>query len=487
MKKVSLIIYLIISSIVFPQEYSSIKNIIDEYQNSKLLKNASWSVTARYLDNQSTIISHNSEKSLAPASNMKLLTSAVALDILGEEHKFITKIYHDGKIDGNGNLNGNIYIVGGGDPTLGYDLVEGALSLDELMATWIKALNAKGIKTITGNIIADDLLYDRIPIPNNWYWIDLGNYFAASTSALTIHNNLYFLYFKPAEKVGGLAEVIRTEPIIENLEFTNFMLTGKRGSGDNGFIFNAPLQFNATLRGTIPKGKSEFSIKGSIPNPPLFAAQYFLNSLLEKGITVPGRATVLDKQREYSSSNIIAETYSPPLKDIVFIVNKKSDNLYTEMLLRAIGRKAFGEGSVKKGVEAVENYFKQNSINYDGLLMFDGCGLSRSNAITTNLMLDLLTMISNKKYFNSFYNSLGVVGDRNDISAYRNYGIGTAIEKNAHIKSGVIGGVRAYSGYLKDKSGRTIIFSMIANNFNGSGSAVSNIHKELMIKLAEIK
>ncbi len=487
MTKAYLIIYLLISNLIFSQEYSSIQKMVDEYQNSKLLKNASWSVTARYLDNQTTIISHNSEKSLAPASNMKLFTSAAALDILGEEHKFVTKIYHDGKIDGKRNLNGNIYIVGGGDPTLGYSLVEGALSLDELMASWIKAFDDKGIRTITGNIIADDLLYDRIPIPNNWYWIDLGNYFAASTSALTIHNNLYFLYFKPSKKVGDLAEVLRTEPIIENLEFTNFMLTGKRGSGDNGYIFNAPLQFNATLRGTIPKGKKEFSIKGSIPNPPLFAAQFFLNSLIKEGITITGRATVLDQQIKYKSSNIILETYSPSLKDIVFIVNKKSDNLYTEMLLRAVGLKSFGEGSVEKGVEAVENYFEQNSINHDGLLMFDGCGLSRSNAITTNLMLDLLTMVSKKKYFSSFYNSLAAVGDRNDISSYSNYGIGTAIEKNAHIKSGVIGGVRAYSGYLKDRNGRTIIFSMIANNFNGSGSAVSNIHKKLMIKLAEIK
>ncbi len=487
MTKILLTIFLLISNLILSQEYSSIQKIVDEYKNNKLLKNASWSVTARYLEGGKKIISHNSELSLAPASNMKLLTSAVALDILGEEFKFKTKIFHDGTIDSKGNLNGNIYIVGGGDPTLGYKLVKGALSLDELMVSWLKAFNSKGIKSINGNIVADDFLYDRIPIPDNWDWVDLGNYYAASASALTIHNNLYFLYFKPAKKVGNIAEVLRTEPIIENLKFTNYMQTDKKGSGDNGYVFAAPNQFNAVLRGTIPKGKTEFSIKGSIPNPPLFTAQYLLKKLEANRVNVSGRAFVTKEKGDYDKSKMILETLSPSLKDIVFIVNKKSDNLYTELLLRAIGLKDGGEGSVKKGVEAVENYFAKNKINYDGLIMHDGCGLSRSDAITTNLMLDLLSTVSKKKYFNSFYNSLAAVGVKNDISSYNNYGIGTAIEKNAHIKSGVIGGVRAYSGYLKDKKGRTIIFSMIANNFNGSGAAISNIHKKIMIKLAEIK
>ncbi len=486
MKKIVLLLSFVISNVILSQNYQSIQSYIDKEKETKLLQHASWSVSARYLDNGEKIISYNSEVALAPASNMKLITSSTALDVLGENYKFSTKIFYDGEIDSEGNLTGNVFIVGGGDPTLGYNLVKGSLSLSHLMANWVKAFKDKGIKSIKGNIIADDLLYDRNPIPNNWYWIDLGNYYAASTSALTINNNLYHLYFKPGNNVGDIAKVLRTEPIIEGLKFTNNMKTGKRGSGDNGYIFTAPLQFNAILRGTIPKGEKEFSIKGSIPNPPLFAAQYLQNTLQQNGITVKGNAQLLQGKKNYNEGKMIVETLSPTLKEIVFIVNKKSDNLYTEMLLRAIGLKAEGVGSVEKGIETVKEYFSRNKIDINGLIMFDGCGLSRSDAITTNLMLNLLSMLTKKKYFNSFYNSLAVVGDRDDISAYRNYGIGTAIERNAHIKSGVIEGVRAYSGYLKDGNGRTIIFSMIANNFKGSGSAVSNIHKNIMIKLAEI-
>jgi D-alanyl-D-alanine carboxypeptidase/D-alanyl-D-alanine-endopeptidase (penicillin-binding protein 4) len=202
---------------------------------------------------------------------------------------------------------------------------------------------------------------------------------------------------------------------------------------------------------------------------------------------VNGSAFVANNKVEYDVKKIITKTISPKLEEIVFIVNKKSDNLYTEMLLKAIGLNAEGEGSVKKGIEAVEEYLLKNNLNSAELIMHDGCGLSRFNAISTDLFVELLIMIKDKSYFDAFYNSLAVVGDKNDISSYSNYGIGTLIEKNAHIKSGVIGGVRAYSGYLKDQNERTIAFSMIANNFNGSGSAVSNIHKELMISLAKLK
>lgn len=482
-----LIFFFLIVGLLFAQNNVAIKRTIDKYTNTKLFKHASWSVTARYLDNGEEIVSHNSNVALAPASNLKLVTTAAALDILGTDYKFETKLYYDGEISREGVLKGNIYIVGGGDPTLGYDLVSGALSLNELMTSWINAIRESGINSINGNIIADDLIYDRIPVPYNWSWIDLGNYYAASTSALTINNNLYFLYFKPGDKVGDVAEVIRTEPTIENLVFTNYMKTGKKGSGDNGYVFNAPLQFNATLRGTIPQGHKEFSIKGSIPNPPLFAAQYLKHTLEQNSVFVSGKASVLKNNVNYDDKKIITITRSPSLENIVYIINKKSDNLYTEMLLRAIGLKAKGEGSVEKGIEAVEDYLLNNNLDADELIMHDGCGLSRFNAITSNLFVELLSMIVNKPYFDAFYNSLAVVGDKNDISSYSNYGIGTLLEKNAHIKSGVIEGVRSYSGYLKNKSGRTIVFSMIANNFNGSGSAVSNIHKEIMIKLAEIE
>lgn len=485
-KFIILVIFVFLYTIAFAQDFSELNKLVEKYQNSKLLKNSLWSLNAKYLESGKEILNKNSNISVAPASNMKLFTSSVALDILGEDFRFVTKLYYDGAIDSNGNLNGNIYIVGGGDPTLGYNLVKGSLPLDELMLTWVKAINEKGITKINGNIFADALLYEAKPIPDMWNWIDIGNYYGTSSTALTINNNLYFLFFKPSSKVGETAKVLRMKPNIPGLTFTNYMKTGTRGSGDNGYIYCAPFQYNATLRGTIPAGVNEFSIKGAIPDPPLFAAQELKRFLNQNKIAVKGDPAKVLTIRKYDEEKIITKTISPALKDIVYLVNKRSDNLYTEMLLKAIGLKVNGKGDIESGTDAVGEYLERNGINSDGLIMYDGCGLSRSDAITTKMMVELLEMITKKKYFNAFYNSLAVVGDPTDISSFKTMGRGTEIEKNAHIKSGVISGVRAYSGYLKDRKGRTIIFSLIANNFNGEGSDVSFVHKKIMIELARL-
>lgn len=488
MKRFLFLSFFILSFIsLYAQNLSNLNELIKKHQNSKMFKNAQWGLCARYLDTDQEIISVDAEKSVAPASNLKLFTTSAALEYLGEDFTFETKLYLNGKIDQNGILFGDIFIKGGGDPTLGYDLVKSSLPLDKLMLRLTKDIKVLGIKEIKGDIIADDLLYSGTEIPDNWQWIDLGNYYATTVSALTIHNNLYFLYFKPAKKVGDFAEVLRTEPEIPGLTFTNHMKTGKKGSGDNGYIYGAPLQFETVLRGTIPAGVEEFSIKGSIPDPPLFAAQYLKKTLLESGIKINGKTKKLAEKIAYQNFTLITSIISPPLKEIVKTINKRSDNLYTELLLKAIGYKVYNEGTTEKGADAVEKFLKNNKVNTDGLILSDGSGLSRTNAITTKMMVNLLEVLQSKSYFKTFFNSLALMGDPDDIGFFRNTGKGTAMEKNVRLKSGAIQGVRSYSGYLQDKNKRIIAFSLIANNFIGSGGSVNQIHREILNELANLK
>jgi D-alanyl-D-alanine carboxypeptidase/D-alanyl-D-alanine-endopeptidase (penicillin-binding protein 4) len=468
------------------QRSTNLNNLINEFKNSTTLRNGQWSIYAEYADSSQPIISLNSDEALAPASCMKLVTTSAALNYLGENFQYETSLYYDGKISSSGTLNGNIYIAGSGDPTLGSSSVTGSLSLDDLMKTWINAIAEKGIKTIHGSVIADDLLFDDIPIPDNWYWVDIGNYYGASTSALSINNNLYYLYFKPSKKIGSKAEVLRTEPKIPGLHFINYMKTGTQGSGDNGYIYCTPGQFTATLRGTIPAGVKEFSIKGSIPDPPLFAAQYLTKKLEENKIYVSKPAAKLKSQISYNKNKKIISTYSPKLKDIIYYINKRSDNLYTEQLLKTIAYYQTGTGSFDKGFEVLKNFLNENRIPTDGVNFFDGSGLSRSDAITTQTITKLLTFNTKQKYFDSFYNSLGVAGDTNDEGYFKKFGNNTPVEYNARLKDGYIGGVRSHSGYIRTKSGRLIAFSFIANNFNGSSKDVNNIHLKLMIELANL-
>jgi D-alanyl-D-alanine carboxypeptidase/D-alanyl-D-alanine-endopeptidase (penicillin-binding protein 4) len=465
----------------------TISNHVQKLMQSDALKHGQWSVYAEFTDTGEKIVSLNPDLSMVPASGLKVFTSSCALKYLGEDFKFDTKIYYDGKISNDGTLNGNIYIAGGGDPTLGSSAVKGSLSLDSLMKVWVNAVKAFGIKTVEGAVIADDLLFDRNLLPDYYPWIDIGNYYGASTSALTINENLYYLYFKPGTKDREPAEVLRTEPEIPGLSFINNMKTGNAGSGDNGYIYCAPGLFIATLRGTIPAGVKEFSIKGSIPDPPLFAAQHFAKNLEQNGIAVTKGSLKIAEQKTYDKSKLIFTTQSPPLKDIIYILNKRSNNLFAEQLVKMLGYVRKGKGSTEEGLQVIKAFLEENNIQTEGLKLFDGSGLSHTNTITAKMMVKLLTKISQSSFFNSFYHSLGIAGDKEDISFYKSFGANSAAAKNARIKSGLITGARSHSGYVRNKSGRLIAFSMIANKFSGSSSQITKIHESLLIKLAETK
>jgi D-alanyl-D-alanine carboxypeptidase/D-alanyl-D-alanine-endopeptidase (penicillin-binding protein 4) len=264
------------------------------------------------------------------------------------------------------------------------------------------------------------------------------------------------------------------------------MKTGAKGSGDNGYIYCGPGQFKATLRGTVPAGVSAFSIKGSIPDPALFSAQYLEKYLKAIRISVSLPAGTISEPVKYDPNKLITETISPPLKDIVYIINKKSDNLYTEQLLKTLGLEKKGEGSTYAGIEVIENFLKSNGISTEGLTLYDGCGLSRTDMITPKMMVQVLTMMTKKKVFDSFYHSLAVAGKADDPGYFTKFGVNSPLENNARIKSGLITGVRSESGYVKDKAGRLIAFSFIANNYTGTSRQVDRLHEKLLIMLAKL-
>jgi D-alanyl-D-alanine carboxypeptidase/D-alanyl-D-alanine-endopeptidase (penicillin-binding protein 4) len=485
MKKALVLFFLICS--VMPAQIPSIQKLAESYDQSDSLKHAQWGVYAKYVDNGEVVVSLNSEESLAPASCMKTLTVAAGYCYLGSDFRCATKIYYDGEIDGKGTLTGNIYIVGGGDPTLGSSLVKGSLPLDSLMGTWKEALRAKGIKKINGAVIADDSFFDPTPIPDTWVWGDMGNYYGMSVSGLCMNDNLYQLYFKPAAAPGGPAEILRMNPEIPGLTFTNYMKTGEKGSGDNGYIYCAPNQYTAEAKGTIPAGVDEFFIKGSIPNPALFAAQYFTAYLNKSGIAVANSAMRSSQKTIYNEFNLIHTTYSPEYKYIAEIILKRSFNLYAEQVFKLISVKNSGDGSFEHAADMVMKYLKDYGIDSAGVKLYDGSGLSRANMITAKTFVDLFAHVAKTDYFEDYYHTFSLAGDSTDIGFFKRFGVGTEVAYNARIKSGTIGRVKCHSGYIKDKSGRLIAFSFLANNLSISGDSVLDIHKELLKAIARLE
>ena len=468
-------------SLVFSGDVS---DEIKKIASLKGVENSQWALSVKYADSGKDLISLNQYQSLIPASILKIFITAAALEYLGPDYRFKTKLYYKGKIK-KGTLFGDIYIVGGGDPSLGSGRVRGAMPFNKVFAKWTSSLKRAGIKRINGSIYADDFLFGGMPVAGSWAWEDIGNYYAAWPSALSINDNIYKIYFKPADKAGGKAGMIKTVPEIPGLKFTNFMKTGPKGSGDQGYIFNMPKNYRAVLRGTISLGPEEFSIKGAIPDPPVFCAEYFKKYLKAKGIRVKGKALRLLKKKKYSRKKLLTEIQSPPLKNIVFTTNKKSFNLYAEMLLRHIAVINGRKGTLSSGLYILKKFLSSNGLDVSEMKLKDASGLSRLNTVKAENFTNFLVSVYNKKYFDDFYESLVSPGENGVTGHIRNFARGTFLERNIRIKSGSLNGVRAYSGYFKTKKNRLVAFTSIMNNYSIKSSEINKIHENLLLKIAE--
>ncbi|HHM24108.1 MAG TPA: D-alanyl-D-alanine carboxypeptidase/D-alanyl-D-alanine-endopeptidase, partial [Bacteroidetes bacterium] len=424
------------------------------------------------------------DKSLAPASNLKLFTSAAALDVLGPEHRFQTGLGYRGHLAGS-VLRGDLVVTGGGDPTLGFARQKDWLDMGQVLRRWVVAVQKAGIRKVEGDLLADVSLYDPIQVPDGWLWMDIGNYYGAGPSALNFHENQYSLLFRPGRRPGDPAVLLGMEPPVAGLTFLNLMRTGPPGSGDNGYIYGGPGQFHRLLHGTLPAGPERFAIKGSLPDPPRFCLQALRDSLRAAGIEVSGELKVSYTPVAVARTLDLLE--SPPLAEIVYWLNKKSINLYAEVLLKHLGAAEFGEGSFEKGLEALQNYLQASGVPAGGIALFDGSGLSPLDAITTRAMTRLLTAVAQKPYFEVFYKSLPVAGIKDDSGHLSHLCRGTKAAGNLRAKTGLIERVRAHSGYVHAANGRLLAFSMIANDHTGKPGEIDRLHERIMVLLARLR
>lgn len=376
------------------------------------------------MSTKEVILEENSDKSFMPASCMKVVTTGAALALLREERPFHTDLVYEGVLEEE-VLRGNISVIGGGDPCLGSERL--AFSWDNQIQKWVDAIYDLGIRKIEGQVIGDAFSWEEAMAVPSWEWEDLGNYYGAGASALSFHENSYSLVFAPGDKVGAEAKILRIEPEVSGLEMQNRVLTGEAGSGDNASIYGCEYSCLRFVRGTIPLGVKEFTIRGSIPNPALWVETLLTNALEKKGILVE------KKPFPSSSKTLIYREYSPPLSQIVYEMNQKSINLYAEHLIKKIG-----EGNTERGVSLCKEFWKSKNIEMNGFHMVDGSGLSRKNLVTPKQMVSMLCSMKENPYFRD---SLPCVG------------------KQGKAKSGFMSLSRGYVGYIGD-----IAFAVFVNN-----------------------
>ena len=450
--------------------------------NDPIMKYGQLGVCVQSLKTGKVVLSENAVKNLSPASNLKLLTTGAALKILGEDYVFKTVLEYDGELK-DSVLSGNIYITGSGDPTLGSDRYKGYPSSDELINLWVKKIKEAGIKKIQGAVIADATVLDLNAVPDFWPWGDMGNYYGAGVFGLNINENLYRLYFK-GTTLGDSARLVKVVPELKNVKIINEVKTGPAGSGDNAYVYTAPRSNFISMKGTIPANTDQFTVRGAIPDPPLLCATLLNTALSNANIKTSQQPSVLLTKKDLNSSRKIIHTQnSPSVKEIIKQTNVNSINLNAEVLLRACGLKKYNSGEIETGIQAVQNFWKQQGLDITGWFMYDGSGLSANNAISASQMANALYLISKDSVFASFYASFPIAGQTGTVARI---GKGSVAEGNMRVKSGTLSKVICYSGYVRTKTGELYSFSLLSNNYNCSNSVIISRLEKILIKIAEM-
>jgi D-alanyl-D-alanine carboxypeptidase/D-alanyl-D-alanine-endopeptidase (penicillin-binding protein 4) len=452
-----------------------VNKLFSSWQTTNELSKASIGLAISDLQSGEILYESTPQLSLVPASVLKIVTTATVLEVMGPDFHFETKLAQTGFIR-NDTLFGNMEVIGGGDPTLGSRYFpENSLFLDQ----WIKAIKEKNIRVVIGNLVLDAGIYDKQIIPDTWVWEDLGNYYGATVSGLSVFDNLFEIHLASSAIIDRPAKITAVNPEIPGLDLQNEVLSSDT-SGDQTCVYGSPMDLRRIIRGTIPKNKSDFVVKASVPDPPALLASEFKKKLVASGISFTGNVRY---EKATAGSSLVSVIQSPPLREIISVTNHESVNLFAEHLLKHLSFLKSGLGTTADGCKFVEQFWKENGIDTKGFFMNDGSGLSRFNAITPRQLLAVLEyMGTSSKYAAFFSASLPTAGYGTMVSfSYQNFP-----NQSLRAKSGSMTRVRCYAGYLTCISGRKLCFVVMLNNFSCSQSVAIKKIEEALLELRKL-
>ncbi len=463
--------------------YAQNTELSEIFSSSEVLKDAQFSAYAKYAGGDE-LVSINPTSRLAPASVLKLFTTAAALDILGPDFTFETKVYYDGEVKGK-KLLGDIYIKGSGDPTLGSSRLALVPVLPILVKDWAEQIKAAGINKINGNIYVDNTIFSGVLLPWRTSYQNIGNYYAAASDGLSVRDNSYEIYFAPTEQADLQAEILKTDPPMSNLSLRSYVKTDSSLRSESTFVNFVPASSEVQIYGRIPVKAEPVRISAAMPSPAAFMADYFRRVLEENDIQVKGVA-LINKPESYEGKTQLINYVSPALKDIVNYTNKRSFNLYADNLLRSLSAYTEGSGSAGEGIKKVKEFLTSLEINTDNFDVFDGSGLSRDDIIDCKITVEMLEKVLDKPYGEIFLNSLPVAGvpeDNGTMSRRLRY---SSAAYEAYVKTGSLDRARAVAGYTKDQKGQRIVFCSIVNNYSGKMRQVDEVHDAFINSLSDI-
>jgi len=448
----------------------------DNFRKNPLLQYANISLMVKDLSTGKVVDECNSHIAVVSASTMKVVTTATALELLGADFQFKTTLETDGEISKDGTLKGNIYIKGGGDPTLGSSKIGDT----GFMQKWVEAVKLAGITKVNGKLIACETIYEKQVINPRWLWEDMGNYYTPGIHSISYLDNTLKVYFNSG-KIGTTPEITRTEPQISEMKFLNYVKSTDTKS-DNAYFYGVPYYNERSISGEIPANKSDFVVKSDLPHPALILLADFRTALQTAGITFTENPSVIDN--EISTNKIIYTHLSPTLDEIVKEININSNNHYAEYVFKQLSVTKQAQASNDGSKAIIANYWKSLNLPVKELFQYDGSGLSPTNAVSANFFVNILSyMYKSDKNKSAFYNSLPVSGKNGTL---KNFLENTKLQAKVHAKSGTIARVKCYTGYI-DQNKRTLAFAILINNANGTSKEVTAKIENFLLEVSSMK
>ncbi|MGP4020202.1 D-alanyl-D-alanine carboxypeptidase/D-alanyl-D-alanine endopeptidase [Saccharopolyspora sp. 5N708] len=447
---------------------------LDDILADQRLNGSHAGVVVRDPDTDEVLYSRQATDRATPASNAKLLTSAAAVETLGPDYRFRTDVLTSAAQQGS-VLLGDLYLRGTGDPTLL------AADYDRLAAQVAES----GIRVVQGNLRTDDSWFDDVPLGTGWAWDDEPYYYAAPVSALTVAPNTDFdagtAIVRVSPTTEGQPAVVQLDPATEAVRIDNQTTTSTAGGEPDVTVQRDHGGSRVVVSGTVAAGAQPFEDFTSVPDPSAYAADVFARALAAHGVTVEGTG----EGGVPGGARTLAQRQSIPLRELLVPFLKLSNNGHAEVLVKAMGREARGEGSWAAGLEVLNEKLTGLGVDPQVLRLVDGSGLSTMDNVTPDQLTVLLDNVRQRPWFQAWYDALPVAGVADHMVGGTLSGrmAGTAAANNVHAKTGSLTGVTALSGYVTAANGRQLVFSVLFNDF--LTSSPKDLEDAIAIRLAE--
>jgi len=455
------------------------------------------------LDTGRTLYEENAKRWLQPASNMKLYTVAAALDQFSPDYRFTTSMYVPSRPDAAGTVRGDLIVYGRGDPTFATRFNDGASDYYKAVDELASRVVAAGVRRVEGDLIGDESYFTGGPLAPGWEWDDLQWYYGAEVSALSINDNAVDLFVKPGGRVGDSCTVT-IGPATPLVTIVNRTTTEPSGARRELTVYR-PLGENVIeVGGSMSLDDTGYTASVAVARPAMMFASMLRTSLERQGVRITGRTRTVDARARQSSAPAaqspvalspvpplpitslveIANRQSPPLSVIAAQTLKPSQNLYTELILRALGKATSTDprqASDEAGIAAVKKFLSGAGIDPNKVVMIDGSGLSRGNLVTVETTLDLLTFMSRHRYASVFRDAQPIAGvDGTLRTRMRN----TPAAGNARAKTGTLTSATSLSGYVTSAAGERLVFSLMINNPPTDGNPRADFTDAITVLLA---